>query len=169
MARDVCCRLAEIDVSFEPPTISDPFTLLDAVVEFATANGLFYGSARTIRARLAWNQEADIDDVDRWLAELVEWGDVVIHQATDCYGGVFDYLEVTNRTRFKRWRARLSFTDAQRAEVYQRDGHKCRHCGIGENLSVDHIVPWSRGGEHSMDNFQTLCRSCNSRKGARVG
>lgn len=55
-----------------------------------------------------------------------------------------------------------------RLAVYERDGHACRHCGRTEHLSLDHIHPYSLGGEDALDNLQTLCRSCNSRKGARV-
>ena len=52
--------------------------------------------------------------------------------------------------------------------VYARDGYACRHCGSTERLSIDHIIPWSKGGAHEESNFQTLCRSCNSSKGART-
>lgn len=37
-----------------------------------------------------------------------------------------------------------------------------------EHLSLDHIHPYSLGGEDTLGNLQTLCRPCNSRKGARV-
>ena len=56
----------------------------------------------------------------------------------------------------------------RRAAVYERDGHRCRSCGAAEGLTIDHIVPRSRGGLNGMENLQTLCRPCNSRKGARV-
>ena len=36
------------------------------------------------------------------------------------------------------------------------------------NRPVYHIIPWSLGGEDTMENLQTMCRSCNSRKGNRV-
>lgn len=55
-----------------------------------------------------------------------------------------------------------------RWEVFERDGHKCKHCGSGRWLRADHIVPECRGGPTTLDNLQTLCRSCNSRKGARA-
>lgn len=55
-----------------------------------------------------------------------------------------------------------------RQEVYDRDGLACLHCGATEPLSLDHIYPWSLGGSDEPDNLQTLCRPCNSRKGAKL-
>lgn len=63
---------------------------------------------------------------------------------------------------------RKKIPDALRMAVYERDGHKCLHCGATDRLSLDHIHPWSLGGADTLDNLQTLCRPCNSRKGARV-
>lgn len=41
---------------------------------------------------------------------------------------------------------------------------KCVYCGETEDLTVDHIVPYSRGGEHSIENYQCLCFDCNRLK-----
>lgn len=54
-----------------------------------------------------------------------------------------------------------------RWEVWQRDDFTCRQCGSRADLAVDHIIPESKGGPLELENLQTLCRSCNSRKGAR--
>lgn len=51
--------------------------------------------------------------------------------------------------------------------VYRRDGFACKHCGAHADLTVDLILPYARGGKVEMDNAQTLCRPCNSSKGAR--
>lgn len=51
--------------------------------------------------------------------------------------------------------------------VWDRDGWRCLTCGSHENLTVDHTVPFSKGGSDDIDNLQTLCGSCNSSKGAR--
>lgn len=65
-------------------------------------------------------------------------------------------------------RSRRHIPDELRFAVYERDGFTCLHCDATENLSLDHIHPYSLGGEDALENLQTLCRSCNSRKGARV-
>lgn len=41
---------------------------------------------------------------------------------------------------------------------------RCVICGLDENPTIDHIIPLSRGGQHSIGNLQLLCMSCNSRK-----
>lgn len=51
--------------------------------------------------------------------------------------------------------------------VWKRDNFTCINCGSRDNLSVDHILPESKGGKLTMENTQTLCISCNSKKGAR--
>lgn len=52
-----------------------------------------------------------------------------------------------------------------RWEVWERDNFTCKQCGIRRSLAVDHIKPLLLGGKTEMENLQTLCRSCNSKKG----
>jgi 5-methylcytosine-specific restriction endonuclease McrA len=44
----------------------------------------------------------------------------------------------------------------------------CSLCYSTEDLTLDHIMPLGRGGASVRENAQVLCRSCNSRKGART-
>lgn len=55
-----------------------------------------------------------------------------------------------------------------RALVFARDGYKCVTCGATDDLTLDHIYPWSLGGPDVEENLRVLCRPCNSRKGAKV-
>ena len=54
-----------------------------------------------------------------------------------------------------------------RFKVFQRDNFKCCICGASPaknpdvELHVDHIIPWSKGGETVLENLQTLCSKCN--------
>ena len=54
-----------------------------------------------------------------------------------------------------------------KAEVFQRDGGMCQHCGSKFNLEYDHIMPYSLGGSNAAKNIQLLCSTCNRSKGNR--
>ena len=54
-----------------------------------------------------------------------------------------------------------------RRAVFARDGWACQYCGDKHELTVDHVVPRSRGGESSWENIVTSCAPCNRRKGDR--
>jgi 5-methylcytosine-specific restriction endonuclease McrA len=50
--------------------------------------------------------------------------------------------------------------------ILRRDGYRCQYCGTsGGPLSVDHVVPESRGGDDSWANCVAACLRCNNRKG----
>lgn len=54
-----------------------------------------------------------------------------------------------------------------RYKVLVRDNFSCKQCGaspakdISVELHIDHIIPWSKGGETTIENLQTLCTKCN--------
>lgn len=55
-----------------------------------------------------------------------------------------------------------------RENIYKRDNHQCVYCGHGnkKNLTLDHVVPQSKGGKDAWDNLVTACKQCNSDKAA---
>lgn len=55
-----------------------------------------------------------------------------------------------------------------RNAVLARDSHRCQYCGSRAHLTIDHVVPRSRGGSSSWDNIVTSCAPCNARKGDRL-
>ncbi len=56
-----------------------------------------------------------------------------------------------------------------RREILNRDHHTCQYCGSqARDLTVDHIVPRHRGGQHTWDNVVAACRGCNHRKGGHL-
>lgn len=54
-----------------------------------------------------------------------------------------------------------------RLAVYERDGFACQECGAQRNLTCDHKIAVTSGGDNSLGNLRTLCQTCNSRKGAK--
>lgn len=62
------------------------------------------------------------------------------------------------------YRARIPMT---RAALMHRDRFRCAYCG-GKAETIDHVVPRSRGGEHSWENCVACCADCNHRKADRL-
>jgi 5-methylcytosine-specific restriction endonuclease McrA len=69
---------------------------------------------------------------------------------------------------YKRYRSDNPIKGDFREWLLARDGYACVECGATERLTIDHIQPVIRGGETTPDNLQTLCKSCNSRKGSNT-
>ncbi|MCD6451660.1 MAG: HNH endonuclease [Acidobacteria bacterium] len=77
-------------------------------------------------------------------------------------------LRVINFIPEKRIRKRLKLT---RTNVFIRDRYRCQYCGKefpASELTLDHVIPLTRGGDHSWENLVTACKGCNNRKGART-
>lgn len=51
-----------------------------------------------------------------------------------------------------------------RQRIFKRDDYMCMYCGSQKNLTIDHIIPKSRGGKNTWKNLITCCRSCNLKK-----
>ena len=59
-------------------------------------------------------------------------------------------------------------TNAQWDMICQEHGHLCHYCRQSKILTMDHVVPLSKGGNHTASNIVPACRSCNSSKGAKT-
>lgn len=64
--------------------------------------------------------------------------------------------------------SRATIATSTRTVVMERDGFACVECGADQDLTLDHIIPWSHGGPDTVGNLRVLCRSCNSSRGNRV-
>ncbi|MDX3109700.1 HNH endonuclease [Nonomuraea angiospora] len=151
--------------------MKDPATLLEALVQGADTHGRYFADEYLLRRLFWWHsQEVPPAQVAVWRDQLVQQGEIIVAPlALSCYDDdPIDIATIVNRQRFPRFAARPAIPATVRAMVYARDGHACRHCGATADLSIDHIHPFSRGGSDDLENFQTLCRPCNSRKGARI-
>ena len=97
------------------------------------------------------------------LQYIVRWG--------DGYGGYIEQLFCEElgiepiepphqkaKARIPRWLSK---------QVFERGAYRCVACGSHIDLTCDHIYPESKGGETTLENLQTMCRSCNCKKGAK--
>ncbi len=51
-----------------------------------------------------------------------------------------------------------------RHNIFKRDGGLCQYCGTNRDLTLDHVVPRSKGGKSTWTNLVTACKKCNSKK-----
>lgn len=55
-----------------------------------------------------------------------------------------------------------------REMIYKRDKHKCQYCGSTKRLTIDHVIPKSKGGDDSWENLVVACSSCNTKKSNKL-
>lgn len=124
---------------------------------------------------------ADFRPLSYYPLSLWSWQDAVKAVCMDRVAVVSEYDRVV---RSPTWEMRLpsvislkeyvvpakrpAFT---RFNVFLRDGFACQYCGQAfatEDLTFDHVVPRSRGGQTTWGNVVAACAPCNSRKGSRL-
>lgn len=57
---------------------------------------------------------------------------------------------------------------AVREYIYARDKYRCTYCGSNEDLTIDHVIPLSKGGRNHKTNMTTACKPCNAAKADEV-
>ena len=94
-------------------------------------------------------------------------GDRVLRSAHD----QFPVPSVIRRRTYINVRRRREASGMKRLRIYMRDKFRCQYCGekkAAAELTLDHILPRSRGGDNSPLNIVTACISCNNRKSNRT-
>ena len=95
--------------------------------------------------------------VEKGKAEVLQKGDDIITTI-----GNFVRPLVIRLLNYVRYRPKgIGIT---RKRIFRRDGFECCYCGSHRNLTVDHVIPKSRGGSNYWDNLVTSCSRCNSNK-----
>jgi 5-methylcytosine-specific restriction endonuclease McrA len=98
-------------------------------------------------------------------AEVLERGDDVLRSETMRV----DRPEVIRLISFVRVPRDIHRRRITRKAVLARDGWTCQYCGASKpTLTVDHVIPRSRGGESVWENIVASCAPCNRKKGNRL-
>ena len=128
-------------------------------------------------------EKASKDFFKKQIKELVEtnpkyygssfyFGDGSIEGDNDLINKYFFKYFAHKHIEFGSYIKRRSFTRKERQYIFQRDNYTCQICGYispqGWFLEIDHIHPFRYGGSNRPDNLQTLCETCNRRKGAKI-
>ena len=89
--------------------------------------------------------------------------DIWLRKCPAC--GITNKRQNNSTTNIKK--STRAISDKLRYQVLKRDNFKCCACGASPakdpsvELHIDHIIPWSKGGESTLKNLQTLCSKCN--------
>src|SRR5579883_489659 len=94
-------------------------------------------------------------------AEVLEEGSQTLHSERVAFARPF-VIRLTAYVRVPRDSQRRKIT---RRAVFARDDWTCQYCGSRTQLTVDHVVPRSKGGGSTWDNIVAACAPCNRRKG----
>jgi 5-methylcytosine-specific restriction endonuclease McrA len=97
-------------------------------------------------------------------AEMLEQGSWELHSASATMARPL-VIRLVSYVRVPRDAHRRKIT---RRAVFARDDWTCQYCGARSNLTVDHVIPRSKGGGSSWDNIVASCAPCNRRKGDRT-
>jgi 5-methylcytosine-specific restriction endonuclease McrA len=96
-------------------------------------------------------------------AEVLEQSGAALHSER----GAYEIPLVIRLNSYVRIPQRATSARISRRAVFARDKHRCQYCGSARHLTVDHVVPRSRGGSDTWDNLVTSCAPCNRKKGDR--
>jgi hypothetical protein len=143
----------------------------------ADREGRFEDRPRRVRIQLFPLDEGL--NIDQMMQDLAGRGFLVRYQSSD-----INYCQIVNFTKHQSPHHKEVSSDIPapdglpdvtrhgydvskelRAKIFERDGSACLKCSATGSLSIDHIVPLSKGGDNTEGNLQTLCHRCNSAKG----
>ncbi|ESQ33958.1 hypothetical protein EUTSA_v10008350mg [Eutrema salsugineum] len=112
---------------------------------------------------VCWKRAICLEFMDK--ADVLEYYD----QTVDSPSGSFyipavlrvpHLLQVVKRRRVK--------NSLSRKNILLRDDYTCQYCSSRENLTIDHVMPISRGGDWTWQNLVAACSRCNSKKGQKT-
>lgn len=95
-------------------------------------------------------------------AEIIVNGRGKIHAVSTSFG-IPSVIRLSYMVKRPRTRVALS-----KREILRRDNYTCQYCGRrSRHLTIDHVIPKYRNGQHTWQNVVAACAQCNRVKGGR--
>lgn len=112
---------------------------------------------------VCWKRAICLEFMDK--ADVLEYYDQTVNSPSGSFYipavlRVPHLLQVIKRRRVN--------TPLSRRNILSRDNFTCQYCSSKDRLTVDHVLPVSRGGEWTWENLVAACSSCNSKKGHKT-
>jgi len=127
----------------------------------------------TMRKVLVLNttyEPVNVCSVRRALVLILKEKAEAIEHADACFHAEHQTFRLPHVIRLRHFVSvpRAASKRISRRAVFARDRHRCQYCGSDHHLTVDHVIPRSKGGPDSWDNVVTSCAPCNLKKGDRL-
>ena len=97
-------------------------------------------------------------------SEVVKYSDIVLRNVS----GVVMRLPIVIRLIKVIRTIYRSHVPFSKRNVMVRDRFRCVYCGVKDELTIDHVIPVSRGGKSNFENCVTACKPCNNKKDRRT-
>ncbi|CAH2034268.1 unnamed protein product [Thlaspi arvense] len=112
---------------------------------------------------VCWKRAICLEFMDK--ADVLEYYDQTVSSPSGSFYipavlRVPHLLQVVKRRRVK--------NSLSRKNILLRDDYTCQYCSARENLTIDHVIPISRGGNWTWQNLVAACSRCNSKKGQKT-
>ncbi|CAN8244545.1 unnamed protein product [Cochlearia groenlandica] len=112
---------------------------------------------------VCWKRAICLEFMDK--ADVLEYYDQTVNSPSGSFYipavlRVPHLLQVIKRRRVK--------NSLSRKNILLRDDYTCQYCSARENLTIDHVIPISRGGQWTWQNLVAACSRCNSKKGQKT-
>lgn len=157
-------RIASKDHEFDAVEIPEEW---DAEEVYDKELGYYRGLVLDVTYRpinvVCWRRALCLEILEK--ADVLEYYDQVINSPTRAFAipavlRITDYVHTPKHARMK--------LPLNRKSIFLRDKYRCQYCNARDELTLDHVVPVSRGGEWSWQNLVTACSKCNTKKGDKT-
>eukprot|EP00249_Psilotum_nudum_P017634 c26419_g1_i1 orf=363-1298(-) len=112
---------------------------------------------------VCWRRALCLEILEK--ADVLEYYDQAISSPGRAYL-IPAVLRITDYVHAPKWKkVKLALS---RKNIFLRDKYRCQYCNARDNLTVDHVVPVSRGGGWTWENLVTACSRCNLKKGDKT-
>eukprot|EP00891_Asterochloris_glomerata_P005316 jgi/Astpho2/5316/Aster-x0248 len=142
----------------EPATLQNNISPAPSLPTFNKYRALVLDTSYRPIDIINWQRAICLDIFDK--VDVLEYYDVFAHSAHAQF-----MLPAVLRVRMYVQRDHHGRIALSRRNIMLRDGLACQYCNRKHELTIDHVVPASKGGAWAWDNLVTACETCNSQKG----
>ena len=128
-------------------------------------------NAKTLKLDISYRPIEIVDAIEALVLCLIGKAQAIENYASEIksVNKSFKLPAVIVLNRFVKFQFKI--VSVHRRQIIARDNNQCQYCAkvfLSDKLTLDHIVPKSKGGKNTWDNLVAACKKCNQKKGNRT-